>query len=281
MLKGEQNLEPLLRQYITLRITNMRGVNNQLIPWERYQDGDLVWWSFVISPEGPLYSVFGGRNNGKDDETILTADALRIQLQGVLDYHYDPRRASWKIDRATNSDSNVKSLDTHPGWKGWLKARGATDAGECIHCHECTEVLQIPHIDAGAIKESDFYKWPLPENVGLTLEPGALTVKSVIKGSAAEKMGIKTGDVLGVAERHRIFTETDLRAELHNLAADSPSFDLVWLRNGKVMSATLELDAGWRKVDLSSRRSVQNAPIGAPPHIRYYFTSRRRENHID
>ena len=73
VLEGGNELDPLLRSFVTVRLTTMRGVDARLLPFDAgYQDLDLSWWGYLLSPEGSLYGVYGGRDH--------VSDATRISL---------------------------------------------------------------------------------------------------------------------------------------------------------------------------------------------------------
>ncbi len=63
VLEGGPRLDPLLKQFVTVRLTNARDVDLGLLPMEGFQDMDLSWWGWFLSPEGRVYGVFGGRDH--------------------------------------------------------------------------------------------------------------------------------------------------------------------------------------------------------------------------
>jgi S1-C subfamily serine protease len=108
--------------------------------------------------------------------------------------------------------------------------------------------------------------WPLPENVGLTVDrDDGLRVTAVKPGSPAEKAGLRAGDELGAAGGRRLFGQADFRGVLHRGPRDAGSVDIAWTREGNVMRGTLQVPDGWRKTILDWRMSVSQGNVGAYP----------------
>ena len=54
VLEGGPQLDPLLKQFITVRLTDAQSVDLRLLPMEGFQDFDLSWWGWFLSPEGKV-----------------------------------------------------------------------------------------------------------------------------------------------------------------------------------------------------------------------------------
>lgn len=268
VLEGGPLLGPLLRQFVTVRLTSMRELDLRLFPIADFQDLDLSWWGWFFDPDGRLYGVYGGRDEVSDTTRISVA-SLAKTMRRILAHHYDPRRASWNIDgvtpRLTGKPTTPSGL---PGWSSWVR-RGANKAAssECLHCHQVAEILRQPAIDAGTFdKPRDFDMWPFPENVGLVLQrDDGLRVESVTPASPAARAGLLPGDVLAAAEGRRLFSQADFRAALHRGPRGSGKMHVRWLREGNVWSADLSVAKGWRATVLDWRASVAGADVGAHP----------------
>jgi S1-C subfamily serine protease len=157
---------------------------------------------------------------------------------------------------------------TLPGYASWKsKAHAEVKAQTCIHCHQVAEILRQPAVDLKTFnKQRDFEVWPLPENVGLTLDRDhGLLVTKVEPNSAAAKAGLRGGDELGAAGGRRLFGQADFRGVLHRGPRGAGSIDVHWTRGGKVMSAKLDLADGWRKTVLDWRMSVSQGNVGGYP----------------
>jgi serine protease Do len=270
VLEGGPDLDPLLRQFITVRLTSAKDVDLRLLPMQDFQDLDLSWWGYFLSPEGRVYGIFGGRDE-VSDETRISVPALINTLKRVLAHHYDPRRASWDIDGPAPAITHAPLPPTQlPGWASWSKDRKfdkKTAEAACLHCHQIAEILRQPALDAHTFdKAHDLDMWPLPENVGLKLDrDDGLRVTAVTPDSPAAKAGLKPGDQLAAAADRRLFGQTDFRGVLHRAPNAAGEIPIHWLRDNKPMNATLAFPDGWRKTVLDWRMSISQGNIGAEP----------------
>jgi len=270
VLEGGPGLDPLLKQFVTVRLVSAKDIDLRIFPVDGFQDLDLSWWGYFLSPEGRIYGIFGGRDE-VSDETRISKAALVNTLRRVLAHHYDPRRTTWDIDGpAPDLSGPAKPAMSLPGWASWSKDRKfdkQTEAAGCIHCHQVQEVMRQPSLDAHSFdKTRDLQMWPLPENVGLKIDrDNGLKVTQVIAGSAAQKAGIKTGDELAAAGDRKLFGQADLRGVLQRGPAGAGSIEVHWVRHGKPMSGSLIVADGWRTTVLDWRMSISQGNIGAEP----------------
>lgn len=268
VLEGGPELDPLLRQFITVRLTDAQAIDFRIFPAEGFQDFDLSWWGWFLSPDGKVYGVFGGRDE-VSDETRISVPALAATLQRVLAHHYDPRRSDWDVDGpAPDLSGAPKTPKDQPGYASWIGRAGQEAKKQaCVHCHQVGEILRQPAIDMKTFdKRRDLEIWPLPENVGLTVDRDhGLRVTKVTRGSPAEKAGVRAGDELGAAGGRRLFSQADLRAALHRGPRAAGAIDVAWLRDGKVHSGALRVEGGWRRTVLDWRMSVSQGNVGADP----------------
>lgn len=268
VLRGSEELDPLLARFVTVRITDAYRLDLRLFPARAYQDFDLAWWGWFLSPQGRVYGVFGGRDH-VSDETRISIPALVATLRRVLAHHYDPRRPDWPLEMPEPEiDGPPRTPERLAGWESW-EARGtlADDGGDCLHCHQVAEILRQPAIDAGSFdKERDLEIWPFPENVGIRLERDhGLRVGGVEPESPAWRAGLRPGDVLVGAGRRRLFGQADFRAFLHDGPRGGGTMSVVWLRDGEVTRGDLEVSPGWRRTILDWRMSVSGGNIGPDP----------------
>ena len=268
VLEGGAELDPLLKQFVTVRLTDAQAVDLRLLPMEGFQDFDLSWWGWFLSPEGRIYGVFGGRDE-VSDETRISVPALVNTLKRVLDHHYDPRRSAWDVDGpAPALEGGAKTPKDLPGYASW-RDRGGPEVknATCIHCHQVGEIVRQPAVDSKMFdKHRDFDVWPLPENVGLTVDRDhGLLITKVAPGSAADKAEIQPGDVLGAAGGRRLFSQADFRGVLHRGPRDAGTIEVHWLRDGAVKSGTLSVPDRWRNTVLDWRMSVSQGNIGGDP----------------
>jgi len=267
VLEGGAELAPLLRQFVTVRLTDAMAIDLTRLPVQGFQDLDLSWWGYVLSPDAQVYSIFGGRDE-VSDATRISKQSLANSLRRTLDHHYDPRRKQWNVDGApVAKDAKSKAPDQLPGYDPWHNATPYAQKQTCLHCHQIADVLRQPALANGTFdKQRDTNIWPLPENVGLSVDrDDGLLVTDVLKDSAAARIGVKVGDRLATANHRRLFGQADLRGVLHRNANPSGTIHLRWLRNDKIMAGDLQLQDGWRRTVLDWRMSISQGLIGTGP----------------
>lgn len=268
VLEGGSDLDPLLTQFVTVRLTDAGVFNLNLFPIKGFQDLDLSWWGWLMSPKGEVYSIFGGRDE-VSDTTRISKEALINTLDRVLKHHYDPRRAKWGIEGAA---PNLEAERTYPkqlpGYEAWYEgAHPEVKQQECLHCHQIIDILRQPEIDSGRFdKNRDLDMWPLPENVGISVDRDhGLLVTKVEPESPASKAGIQAGDVLAMAANRKLFGQADFRGVLHREPRGNGQINIRWLHEGKLMAGVLQVKEGWRQTVLDWRTSVAGGNFGIGP----------------
>lgn len=269
VLEGGSDLDPLLRQFVTVRLTDAALLDERYFPYRTHQDLDLSWWAYFLSPEGSLYGVFGGKDH-VSDATRISKDAFIHTLERILAHHYDPRRKGWDIDRPPGGAATTTSSpkDTR-GYELLLEKRPGLENphpqfGSCLHCHQVGDMLHLEALDAGTFTVEELTgKWPLPENVGIVLDrDDGLLVTSVVPASPAARAGLQAGDKLGMANGTKLFGQADFRGALHRAPAGSGPIALAWVRNGTVQFGNLEVEPGWRVTENSWRKTIYDGVYG-------------------
>lgn len=269
VLEGSESLDPLLRRFITVRMTDAAQLDERYFPYTTHQDLDLSWWGYFLKPNGALYGVFGGKDHVSDSTRISEA-AFVNSLTRILNHHYDARRESWDIDGSAPvaAAPKVGPKQTR-GYQLLLEKRpnmGKPHAehGSCIHCHQVGDMQTIAALDDGSFRiEQLIQKWPLPENVGITLDrDDGLLVTAVEAGSPAAKAGVKAEDQLAMANGSRLFGQADFRGVLHRASFDSDNIRVAWTRDSKVMFSELAVEPGWKATENSWRKTVYDGAYG-------------------
>jgi len=136
VMDGGPLLAPLLTQFITVRLTNARAIDLRMLPIQGYQDLDISWWGYFLSPQGRIYAIFGGKDH-VSDATRISPEALATTMKRVLAHHYDSRRDKWDIDGPTpDLSGEPRSITTLDGYQTWATRNGTElKKQECIHCH--------------------------------------------------------------------------------------------------------------------------------------------------
>ena len=268
VLEGGPELSPLLKEFVTVRLTDAAQLNSAIFKFEGFQDLDLSWWGYFLSPQGQIYGIFGGKDH-ISDSTRISIDALKNTMTRVLNYHYQPDRKKWQIDGPVPAKDKGKSPKEYPAYDKWKNHNPWVAKQACIHCHQVNDILRIDKIDLGKFdKKKDLDMWPLPENSGILLDRDhGLKITDFITDRPIEH-DLKKGDQLIAAGDRLLFSQADYRGVLHRF--DNQGKLPVWVnRDGEVIKTTLSLKENWKqplKIEhLYWRKSVYDGPISAGP----------------
>lgn len=269
ILDGSPTLDPLLRRFVTVRLTDASLLDERFFPYRTHQDLDLSWWAYFLSPDGDLYAVFGGKDHVSEN-TRISETAFENTMKRVLAHHANPHRREWDVDRPMGSSSLVEhGPRDSAGYELLLEKRPGLEKphdeyGSCLHCHQVGDMLTMESLADGTFTVDAFMgRWPLPENVGLLLDrDDGLLVKTVTIGSPAANAGLRPGDRLGMAEETRLFGQADFRGVLHRAAQGSDTISVGWLRDGAVLFADLAVEPGWREANNAWRKTVYDGVYG-------------------
>lgn len=206
-------------------------------------DYDLTFMVFFISADEQIYGRYGGRD-AKNAESRMSLAGLNYAMKAALEIHRNPPRQTSKQDRPA-----PKYIRDYPGGRN---RRG------CIHCHQVKEIINADLKRTGQWTRDDYWRSPLPDNLGILLEVDrGDVVKAIAADSSAEKAGLQPGDVLEKIGSVSVNSLGDAQFALDK-APKQGTIDATWLRGGKQMKGQLTLDKGWRKADLAWRPSMRN-----------------------
>src|SRR5205823_6127033 len=121
---------------------------------------------------------------------------------------------------------NVRTVEQYP-------AAARLSPGACIHCHHVYDFRREALRAAGKWSLDEVWVYPLPENVGLTLDRDwGDRVRAVAAGSAAARLGRAAGDTLRSVNGLPVASFADLQYALHRAPARG-SVPVAWERAGK------------------------------------------------
>lgn len=210
-------------------------------------DYDLTWYAFFRNADGTVYGRYGGRD-AADAEARLSLKGLRYAMDRALEAHKAPPAPAPLPGRPVLAEDSPAAR-RHKG---------------CIHCHNVNEFRRADTKAAGTWDRDSVWVYPLPENVGVTLDVDAGDrVKAVAPGSAADKAGLRPGDRLTRLNGYPVASFADASFALHKAPAKG-AIPVAWVRGGTDSSGTLEVAAGWRKTNLTWRPSMLDLLPSAP-----------------
>jgi serine protease Do len=222
---------------VRVRLVQITGVDLNVFDF----DHDLTWAGFFMNADGLVYGRFGGRDaRGPDTRNSLTG--LRFAMEKALETH---RRHA----------QDKPALPAPVYVEKYASARKVVRNG-CIHCHQINEIRRQEEKDAGTWKRESVWVYPLPENVGISLDPErGNSVRTVLPDSPAARAGLKPGDTLENLAGRTVYSFADAQYALH-YAPTQGNLDVSWSRAGQTLSGTLKVADGWRKTNLTWRPSM-------------------------
>ena len=225
----------------------MRGVDLRVFEF----DYDLDWAALILTPDEKVIGRFSGRD-GSEPNRFRTFPGLRYALEEALKA---PRPAAGAVEPRNPRPDIVENY----------QAMERIKANACIHCHQAYDFRRQALLEEGKWKKEQVWVYPLPENVGLHLDPlQGNRLERVETGSAADRLGLRAGDVLRSVNGVRTASFADVQFGLHK-ADGSGEVPVTWERNGGKRDGALRPPAGWRVTDLSWRASTKK--LGPAPSI--------------
>jgi predicted metalloprotease with PDZ domain len=220
-----------------VRLTAILDVDINLFAF----DFDLTMMTFFLSPEGKVYSRYGGRDS-KDAENRLSPAGLRHTMESVLAMHKS--KTPLVAERAVEKSLIPKDMS--------IAKRG------CVHCHNVKEQQEIDLTKAGKWTRDRVWRFPPPDNLGLMLEVDrGNVVREVTPDSPAAKAGLQKGDQLRTLKEVPIHSFGDALYALDSAPAKG-QIEVAWVRGEEKQSAKIDLAEGWRKTDITWRPSQQD-----------------------
>ncbi|MBI1832778.1 MAG: PDZ domain-containing protein [Planctomycetes bacterium] len=223
--------------FVRVRLTRIEEYDLNLFEF----DYDLTMMIFFLDPTGKKVYARYGQRNAVNADALQSLDGLAHTMKSVLAMH-----ASAEPKFAPRSSEQPRFVHDIQGAKG----RG------CFHCHNVRESLNRELKINGQWTSDKAWHFPLPDNIGLTMEVNRGNVVAKVKPkTAAEKAGLQQGDQLTFAGNVPIHSIADLQYALEHLPAKT-ELKLRWLREGQTENAELALSDGWRRGDIRWRHSM-------------------------
>jgi hypothetical protein len=231
-----------MQQFVPVRVLQMNGVDIGLFQF----DYDLTFAAVFLNANEQIYSRYGGRDHQSSDNRISLA-GLKNTMREVLALHEKQKRVS-----ASPAPRKKMTPEDFPTVPPTLKA-----GGSCIHCHQVNEFRWRADKLQGTFSKESLWGYPLPENVGLTLDVdrGNL-VKAVAPDAAAHKAGLQAGDVLEMVNGVATISQADVQWGLFNAPVEG-RFSIQFRRYGQPQTGTIEVVRGWKRTNNIWRASVR------------------------
>jgi hypothetical protein len=241
VVRGDPNIIKLTSEFVPLRMTYLRNVDIGLFVY----DYDQTIVCFFLDADCRIYSRYGSRDS-KSAESHNSAEGLLHTMQEVLRIHKEEAAVAkpafqWQVKRP----ADIAALNE----LGY--------GGSCVRCHMVHEANLAQQKKEGKLKAGAYWLYPPPENVGIELELKlGNAVRAITADSYADKAGLKAGDTLRSANGTRLLTVADFQFVLNGLEPKS-RLTIEAQRDGRPVTAVLELDGDWRRSDSSWRMSAR------------------------
>jgi hypothetical protein len=205
-------------------------------------DYDLTMMIFFLDPTAKKVYARYGQRNAQSADVLQSPAGLDHTMKSVLAMHaQDDRQFAPRTVEEARYVSEVQGA----------KARG------CFHCHNVRESLNRELRLTGQWTNDKAWHFPLPDNIGITLEVNRGNVIAAVKPkSPADQAGLQKGDQLTFAGAVPIHSIADMQFALEHLPAKT-ELKLQWLRAGVAQDAVVALDQDWRRGDIRWRPSMQ------------------------
>jgi serine protease Do len=233
----DPKIADVAKQFVLLRIENMRGVNLELFEF----DYDLTWAAFFLNSDERVLGRFGGRLPD-DIDKYKSLDGLRVALAAALARHTQAPPTGKKVERA------VRTIEEYP-------SAAKVSPKSCFHCHNVYDHRREWMQSNQKWALDEVWVYPLPENLGWTLAVERGNQVEKVAG-LAEAAGIKPGDALLEVNGLSVASFADVQYALHKAPAVG-EISVKWLRDEKVLQASLKPGKDWKHTDVSWRRSLE------------------------
>lgn len=231
-----ERFKDIASKFVLVRLTRVDNLDLSLFEF----DYDLTMMIFFMDGREKIYARYGGRDATSADAR-QSLDGLRYTMLSVLDMHAQDQKEF--APRTKDAPTNAR---TGFGRRG------------CMHCHQVRERLDAQIKSAGKWTRDMFWRYPLPENVGISLDVNRSNiVKAVADKSPAAALGIKPGDMLKRLGAVPIHSFGDAQFALTH-APTQGDLAIAWQHDGKTSQGKLTLTDGWRKTNVSWRPSIQH-----------------------
>lgn len=249
-------------KFVSVRQVEMKNVDLSLFEF----DHDLNWAAMFVNADGVVYARYGTQS-AEGPDAFNSIEGLLNTMRRVLKLHAAyPGNLDELRGKRGSKPAGTTALQL-PGMQNAEKLEKETTRSNCIHCHTIHDAQHFHAQEAGTFMRDQLWKFPLPDNIGLKIDPDSgVRVEEVIAGSAAENAGLRSGDDVVRMNGQRITSIADMQWVLHNLSHGDTSLDVEVDRN---VTRTLRLQGGWKEHNISWRGSMWSVSprlrVWAPP----------------
>jgi hypothetical protein len=248
-------IRDLLDEFVCIRIPQ---ANNMDLSQFQF-DFDLSFAVFFMDADLTIYGRFGTRSERPEVEDI-SLEGLRKAMAEALRIHRNRADFAASLSGKQVKPARFTKPSEYPGIAARFQVASVDSditARSCIHCHQIRDADRRLYRSSGEqIPESLLYPYPDPAVVGLKLDPREMAkIERLASGSPADRAGFRLGDEIVSLDGQPLLSIADIQWVLHNAPA-AASLAARVRRNGAIVPLTLQLEAGWRRGNISWRTTT-------------------------
>jgi serine protease Do len=257
LIESDEELRKILNQFVRVRVVATNGLDLSLFQY----DYDQSFAIFVLNADGTIYARYGTRSDRTEWKDDVSLEGLAETLRAALKLHREYPNNQKSLAGKQSPSPLFEKPESSPLHQGRFPTELVFNDNvvkNCIHCHMIGDAQRDYFRREGKpVPAEILFQYPHPKNLGMIVDPSTRsTIKSVEKGSAAEKAGFRQGDQIESLGGQPILSLADMQWVLHGLK-DETSVQAVVTRGDRVLELTLPLATDWREnEDLSWRVST-------------------------
>ncbi|MEY2407851.1 MAG: serine protease Do [Verrucomicrobiota bacterium] len=258
VLRYDEELQKLMEKFVRVRIVQANALDLSLFQF----DTDVSFAAFFLNANRTVYGRYGTRSDRQQAEKDITMEGFRAALAGALKLHQGYPTNQESLRGKQPLPVKIRTPEQYPAlavkYSATLDYTTGKVAASCIHCHQLGEAQRkLFRAERQPIPDESLHPWPMPEVVGLFLDPKTrATVSQVAPGSAAARAGFRTGDEIVSLENQPLLSIADAQWILHHASAPA-SLNAVVQRSGGTQKLEMNLEKEWRRhSDISWRVST-------------------------
>ncbi|MBI3860727.1 MAG: PDZ domain-containing protein [Planctomycetia bacterium] len=237
----------LLDQFVCVRVVQTNGLDLSLFQY----DYDQSFAAFFLNADGTIYGRYGTRSHETESERDVSVEGFARALEGALELHQQFPQVKQTLAAKRGPAPLYAVPEEFPFLKGRFTSKldyQGNVVKSCIHCHQVGEAMKLAYREKGeAIPDTALYPYPLPNVLGLTLDPRERAkVTEVALGSSADQDGFREGDEITSLSGQPLLSIADVQWVLHR-AGETGLLTAEIVREGKPLRLALTLSAGWRQ----------------------------------
>lgn len=250
LIDNDPTVRPLLEKFVCVRIVGTNGLDLDTFQY----DTDQSFAMFMLGPDKTIYGRFGTRSDRTQWQGDVSIKGLAAALSAALKLHADASTQKTLLAAKRGKPLEFASPEKYPSLKSKYTNRLNYEGDvvkSCIHCHQIGDARREYYwSQQKPIIEELLFPYPHPKSIGLVLDPDfCARVKQIAAGSIAEKSGLKAGDDLVTLDQQPLISMADVQWVLHHTPNKACQLPVTVNRDGQTLNLTLDLPAGWRRLD--------------------------------